>query len=179
VVIKVQKGFRGSHQGLKRCLVSVAHVISRGQPVVSKGYSRSQVGLQSKSVTVAEESARVTSVASRGLHRVKQQDIHRCLRVSTGGKGMVQDVRHACRTARDLRVVWDAGTLRLLDKGSGTLLASYRGHVHESTRMDCGMTPSDAYVVAGSEDGGPPGASAIHRLSIGTQKLAIQKLDKH
>eukprot|EP00884_Botryococcus_braunii_P006060 jgi/Botrbrau1/15455/Bobra.43_2s0079.1 len=45
------------------------------------------------------------------------------------------------------------GCLRLLDKGSGTLLASYSGHEQKNTRMDCGLTPSDAYVVAGSENG--------------------------
>mmetsp|Transcript_7266 Transcript_7266/g.17453 ORF Transcript_7266/g.17453 Transcript_7266/m.17453 type:complete len:309 (+) Transcript_7266:170-1096(+) len=44
-------------------------------------------------------------------------------------------------------------TLRLLDKESGELLASYRGHVHESIKLDCALTPSDEFVVGGSEDG--------------------------
>ncbi len=44
-------------------------------------------------------------------------------------------------------------TLRLLDKASGQLLASYTGHVHQSVRMDCCLTPDDAYVVGCSETG--------------------------
>lgn len=44
-------------------------------------------------------------------------------------------------------------TLRLLDKSSGELLASYRGHVHSSVKMDCCLTPSDAHVVGCSESG--------------------------
>jgi mitogen-activated protein kinase organizer 1 len=46
----------------------------------------------------------------------------------------------------------DSG-LRLLDKDSGQLLATYRGHAHESVKMECGLTPSDAHVVGCSETG--------------------------
>ena len=42
---------------------------------------------------------------------------------------------------------------RLLDKGSGELLASYEGHLHAAVKLDCCLTPSDAHVVAGSETG--------------------------
>lgn len=44
-------------------------------------------------------------------------------------------------------------TLRLLDKSSGELLASYDGHLHQATKLDCCLTPSDAHVVSGSESG--------------------------
>lgn len=44
-------------------------------------------------------------------------------------------------------------TLRLLDKESGQLLASYQGHVHEAVKMDCCLTPNDAHVVGSSETG--------------------------
>mmetsp|Transcript_2633 Transcript_2633/g.4479 ORF Transcript_2633/g.4479 Transcript_2633/m.4479 type:complete len:314 (+) Transcript_2633:27-968(+) len=44
-------------------------------------------------------------------------------------------------------------TLRLLDKASGQLLASYKGHMHQAVKMDCGFTPSDAHVVGSSETG--------------------------
>lgn len=43
--------------------------------------------------------------------------------------------------------------LCLLDRASGKLLARYRGHAHASTRVECGLTPSDAHVFAASEDG--------------------------
>mmetsp|Transcript_16314 Transcript_16314/g.41484 ORF Transcript_16314/g.41484 Transcript_16314/m.41484 type:complete len:311 (-) Transcript_16314:19-951(-) len=44
-------------------------------------------------------------------------------------------------------------TVRLLDRGAGDLLASYTGHRHESIKMDCAFTPSDEFVLCGSEDG--------------------------
>lgn len=44
--------------------------------------------------------------------------------------------------------------LRLLDKGSGELLCSYEGHVHQNVKLDCCLTPSDAHVLGGSETGG-------------------------
>mmetsp|Transcript_35402 Transcript_35402/g.78580 ORF Transcript_35402/g.78580 Transcript_35402/m.78580 type:complete len:317 (+) Transcript_35402:80-1030(+) len=44
-------------------------------------------------------------------------------------------------------------TLRLLDKSSGELLASYTGHLHQAVKMDCTLTPSDAHVVGASETG--------------------------
>ncbi|KXZ55768.1 hypothetical protein GPECTOR_2g1318 [Gonium pectorale] len=43
--------------------------------------------------------------------------------------------------------------LRLLDAGSGQQLAAYTGHLHASVKMDCCLTPSDAYVVGSSETG--------------------------
>lgn len=43
--------------------------------------------------------------------------------------------------------------LRLLDRDSGELLASYTGHVHQSVKMDCTLTPSDAHVIGSSESG--------------------------
>lgn len=44
-------------------------------------------------------------------------------------------------------------TLRLLDVNSGQQLARYTGHVHVAVKMDCCLTPSDAYVVGSSETG--------------------------
>ena len=43
--------------------------------------------------------------------------------------------------------------IRLLDRADGDLLAEYKGHKHESTKLDAAFTPSDGYVVACSEDG--------------------------
>lgn len=45
------------------------------------------------------------------------------------------------------------GVMRLLDRGSGQLLAQYTGHVHSSYKIECALMPSDAYVLAASEDG--------------------------
>ncbi|PSC74259.1 WD repeat domain-containing 83 [Micractinium conductrix] len=45
------------------------------------------------------------------------------------------------------------GTLRLLDRADGDLLAEYTGHKHASFKMDCAFSPSDAYVIGSSEDG--------------------------
>lgn len=44
-------------------------------------------------------------------------------------------------------------TLRLLDKQTGELLASYRGHQHTGVKMGCGLMPRDASVVGAGEDG--------------------------
>ncbi|CAG9460913.1 unnamed protein product [Pedinophyceae sp. YPF-701] len=44
-------------------------------------------------------------------------------------------------------------TLRLLDRATGSLLQHYKGHRNDATRMDCALSPSDAHVVCGSEDG--------------------------
>lgn len=43
--------------------------------------------------------------------------------------------------------------IRMLDKGSGELLAEYRGHLHDATQMDTCLTPTDAHVVGSSETG--------------------------
>lgn len=45
------------------------------------------------------------------------------------------------------------GAVRLLDKEGGDLLATYRGHKHTSYKLDSCLTPSDAHVVSGSENG--------------------------
>lgn len=45
------------------------------------------------------------------------------------------------------------GCLRLLDRAEGDLLNEYRGHVHQSAKLDAAFVQSDAYVVACSEDG--------------------------
>ena len=43
--------------------------------------------------------------------------------------------------------------VRLLDRADGDLLGEYRGHKHEGTKLDAAFTPSEGYVVGGSEDG--------------------------
>lgn len=43
--------------------------------------------------------------------------------------------------------------VRLLDKGSGAVLAAYRGHQHGAYQLDCALMCAEAVVVAGSEDG--------------------------
>ncbi|KAI9822593.1 MAG: hypothetical protein M1827_000312 [Pycnora praestabilis] len=44
-------------------------------------------------------------------------------------------------------------TIRLMDKGNGNLLQSYKGHVNEEYRIRSCLGVGDAYVVSGSEDG--------------------------
>jgi mitogen-activated protein kinase organizer 1 len=50
--------------------------------------------------------------------------------------------------------------LRLIDVGGGAQLAAYAAPqlLHESVKMDCCLTPSDAYVVGSSETGECGGA---------------------
>ncbi len=43
--------------------------------------------------------------------------------------------------------------VRLLDRQNGKALATYAGHVNTSARTDAVLTPDDACVLAGSEDG--------------------------
>lgn len=62
-----------------------------------------------------------------------------CLRPSHDGKSLLA----ACL----------GGSLRLLDRGSGAALARYAGHINDAVKLDCDFTSTDAYVVAGSEDG--------------------------
>ena len=67
-------------------------------------------------------------------------------------------------------------TLRLLDKGDGTLLASYVGHANRSTKLACSLSHDDAHVLCGSEDGHvhmwelvdgkPLGKGAGHRAAV-------------
>jgi mitogen-activated protein kinase organizer 1 len=58
---------------------------------------------------------------------------------------------HTC--VADLLILCGCSCIRLLDKGSGELLASYTGHQHSNVKMDCALTPSDAYVLGSGEDG--------------------------
>mmetsp|Transcript_14765 Transcript_14765/g.39830 ORF Transcript_14765/g.39830 Transcript_14765/m.39830 type:complete len:322 (-) Transcript_14765:356-1321(-) len=61
-----------------------------------------------------------------------------------------------CAVSHDGQCVLAAcldSTLRLLDRSTGELLATYQGHVHESVKMDACLTPSDAHVVGSSETG--------------------------
>ena len=44
-------------------------------------------------------------------------------------------------------------TLRLMDKGNGQLLQSYRGHTNQDYRIRSTLGLNDAVVIAGSEDG--------------------------
>ncbi|KAI9885544.1 MAG: hypothetical protein M1823_002643 [Watsoniomyces obsoletus] len=44
-------------------------------------------------------------------------------------------------------------TIRLIDKGNGVVLQSYRGHVNKDYRIRSSLGLNDAYVVSGSEDG--------------------------
>jgi mitogen-activated protein kinase organizer 1 len=44
-------------------------------------------------------------------------------------------------------------TLRLIDKPSGELLSSYRGHVNRAVRVGACVSPDDALIIGGSEDG--------------------------
>ncbi|MEW5301403.1 MAG: hypothetical protein WDW36_004263 [Sanguina aurantia] len=75
------------------------------------------------------------------------------------GRAYTDDLHHpitSCALTHDSLCVLTAcldSSLRLLDKKSGELLASYTGHVHGSVQMDCCLTPSDAHVVGSSETG--------------------------
>lgn len=44
-------------------------------------------------------------------------------------------------------------TIRLLDKGNGKLLQSYRGHTNDAYRVNSCLGLGDSAVVSGSEDG--------------------------
>lgn len=46
-----------------------------------------------------------------------------------------------------------ADRMVLIDKSSGQLLATYRGHKHKAYKIECCFTGSDASVVGASEDG--------------------------
>lgn len=75
------------------------------------------------------------------------------------GRAYTDDLHHpitSCTLTHDNLCILTAcldSSLRLLDKKSGELLASYTGHVHGSVQMDCCLTPSDAHVVGSSETG--------------------------
>ncbi|KXS18004.1 WD40 repeat-like protein [Gonapodya prolifera JEL478] len=45
------------------------------------------------------------------------------------------------------------GVIRLFDKSNGELLADFKGHKNTSYRVPSCLTPTDAHVVSGSEDG--------------------------
>jgi mitogen-activated protein kinase organizer 1 len=45
------------------------------------------------------------------------------------------------------------GVIRLVDRESGELLQEYSGHESGSFRLAASITPDDAYVVSGSQDG--------------------------
>ncbi|KAI9707713.1 MAG: hypothetical protein M1836_000675 [Candelina mexicana] len=44
-------------------------------------------------------------------------------------------------------------TIRLMDKGNGNLLQSYKGHTNKDYRIRSCLGMGDAYVISGSEDG--------------------------
>ena len=44
-------------------------------------------------------------------------------------------------------------TIRLFDKESGELLNSYKGHVNKEFRISSCLSPTDAFIASGSEDG--------------------------
>ncbi|CAD7697699.1 unnamed protein product [Ostreobium quekettii] len=46
-----------------------------------------------------------------------------------------------------------ADRILLIDKSSGQLLETYRGHKHRAYKVECCFTPSDAAIVGASEDG--------------------------
>lgn len=64
-----------------------------------------------------------------------------------------------------MRLTPPSTLLRLLDKGSGELLCSYEGHVHQNVKLDCCLTPSDAHVLGGSETGGSQQAVSCLRVA--------------
>lgn len=45
------------------------------------------------------------------------------------------------------------GTIRVLDRGDGSLLRAYSGHVNREFKLDAAFFREDAFVVSGSEDG--------------------------
>jgi mitogen-activated protein kinase organizer 1 len=75
------------------------------------------------------------------------------------GRQIVDLVHHSITCiahTKDNRCILAAcvdGCVRLLDQEGGDLLNEYRGHVHASAKLDAAFMPSDAFVVACSEDG--------------------------
>jgi len=61
--------------------------------------------------------------------------------------------------------------LRLIDKSSGDCLAHYKGHCNEEFALHCQLTPDDAFVVCGSEDG------SIYSWEL-TESVIVQRLDR-
>ena len=75
------------------------------------------------------------------------------------GRAYTDDLRHAVTAALftsdglcALAACLD-GALRLVDKATGELLATYRGHVHSNVKMGAALTPGDEFVVGTGEDG--------------------------
>lgn len=75
------------------------------------------------------------------------------------GRVFIDELHHpvtCVKVSKDHNCVLAAcmdGTIRLLDRVEGHLLAEYTGHKHASYKMDCCFMPSDAYVIGSSEDG--------------------------
>ncbi len=63
-------------------------------------------------------------------------------------------------------------TIRLMDKGNGMLLQSYKGHVNKDYRIRSSLGLNDAFVVSGSEDG------CIYIWDLLDGKV-LKKLDAH
>ncbi|GBF92112.1 hypothetical protein Rsub_04459 [Raphidocelis subcapitata] len=102
----------------------------------------------------------VTTVAARG-HEVLGGSVDGTLRRFDVrmGRAYTDDLRHpvtaAVYTGDGLCLLAACldSTLRLVDKETGELLASYRGHTHTGVKMGCALMPGDAFVVGASEDG--------------------------
>ncbi|KIY97662.1 mitogen-activated protein kinaseorganizer 1 [Monoraphidium neglectum] len=102
----------------------------------------------------------VTSVAASG-HEILGGSVDGTLRRFDirVGRAYCDDVRHPVTSAvfsgdgLCLLAACLDSTLRLIDKATGELLASYRGHTHTGVKMGCALMPGDAFVVGASEDG--------------------------
>ncbi|KAI9776616.1 MAG: WD repeat-containing protein 83 [Candelina submexicana] len=78
--------------------------------------------------------------------------------VGFGGEGSVvaSDPITSVRQTRDNNAVLVStldSTIRLMDKGNGNLLQSYKGHTNKDYRIRSCLGMGDAYVISGSEDG--------------------------
>lgn len=102
----------------------------------------------------------VTSVACRG-HDILGASVDGTVRRFDLrlGRCYADDLRHPVTCARvtsDGLCVLAAcldSAIRLLDKATGELLATYRGHRHEGVKMGAALLPGDSHVVGCGEDG--------------------------
>ncbi len=60
---------------------------------------------------------------------------------------------HQTRDGNAVLVSTLDSTIRLMDKGNGNLLQSYKGHTNKDYRIRSCLGMGDAYVISGSEDG--------------------------
>ena len=119
---------------------------------------RSQTRTPIQTLTDARDSVESVHVAG---HEILSGSVDGCLRIHDVRMGCLttdkigQPVTH-CLFSSDENCVLASSLdskIRLFDKENGQLLADYRGHENKELRIRACLTPHDAQVIGGSEDG--------------------------